>query len=82
MSTATRLGLISDYLRGLAEQPPVTPDEHKAAAATLLRYAAAEATKLYGHERQIAVRVSALTQIATTHTRLATHTGPVSNGPH
>ena len=70
--TVQRLSYVGDHLRGLAERPPTTPDEHRAAAAILLRYAATEAQNLLGHEREVEARVSTLTRLATAHTRLAT----------
>lgn len=69
--TTQPLGYFGDYLTKLAENPPATSDEHKTAAATLLRHAAAEARNLPGHGQQTEARVSTLTRLATTHILLA-----------
>ena len=69
--TAQPLGYVGDYLAKLADQPPVSPEEHKVAASTLLRHAAVEARNLLGHEQQVEARVSTLTRLATVYARLA-----------
>jgi hypothetical protein len=68
--TTPRLGSIGDYLTGLAERPPLTPDAHQEAAATLLRYAAAETRKTL-NDRRTDGNPPTLIRLATAHIRLA-----------